>query len=273
MAQIVWGAAAAHTGGMLRTVGDGEDGARAQRVYDAWGQLRTSLDEARPDVIVMISNDHFMTFAPSLVPTFAIGTGTRFATWGEGGAPKGEHRGISGLGEEVHRALLQAGFDMARARDAGLDHSFGCPLQFLRPQGDLPVLPLFVNCIVEPLPTFARCIELGHALGAALRAQNAAPRVALVGTGGISHWLGVARSGEINEAFDRKFLDLFVDGKIEHIASWDSSSVLVQAGNGVSEIRNWLIAAAAIRGTPRYLAYEPVAAWKTGIGIVEIRPA
>jgi aromatic ring-opening dioxygenase catalytic subunit (LigB family) len=272
MGQIVWGAATGHTGGMLRTNGSGEDALRAGRIHSAFAQLRTSLQKSGAEAIVVITNDHFMTFRPSLVPTFAIGTGERFESWGEGGAKAVVHRGVSGLGDFVHGALVEAGFDLARARNARLDHAFCCPLEFLCPANDVPVLPVFVNCIVEPLPTFARCAALGRALGAALRAQEEVRRIAVIGTGGVSHWLGVPESGRVNDAFDRRFVDLFVSGQLDTITSWESSWVLSEAGNGASEIRNWIVAAAAVGGSPTYLAYEPVAVWKTGIGVVEIRP-
>jgi hypothetical protein len=101
-----------------------------------------------------------------------------------------------------------------------------------------------------------------------------AQRVAIVGTGGLSHWIGLPQTGLINEEFDLRFLDAYESGKLDAIAGWDSDKTISDAGNGVAEIRNWLVAAAAARNVrPERIAYEPVFAWKTGIALVDLRPA
>jgi len=106
-----------------------------------------------------------------------------------------------------------------------------------------------------------------------LRAQDAADRVAVLGTGGLSHWIGVPRTGEINEGFDQDFLNRFVVGDVPGLVALDSDWVIEEAGNGAAEIRNWIIAAEAIRPRGRtQLAYEPVRSWKTGIGLVQLTP-
>ena len=155
-----------------------------------------------------------------------------------------------------------------------LDHSFACPMHFLNPDGAIPILPLFVNCNVPPLPSLRRAVAFGRALGEAVRAQSVAQRVAIVGTGGLSHWIGLPQTGLINEEFDLRFLDAYESGNLDAIAGWDSDKTISDAGNGVAEIRNWLIAAAAARNVrPERIAYEPVFAWKTGIALVDLRPA
>ncbi|WP_299450994.1 hypothetical protein [uncultured Pigmentiphaga sp.] len=274
MGEVVWAAAAAHTGAMMRAPkGDADDLARAERVFAGFGALSASLKAARPDVIVVAATDHFLTFDYAALPLFAVGTGAYFPGHGEFGVPKRDYAGVEGLGEAIHADLVEAGFDPASARDLPLDHSFSCPLQLLLKGWDAPVLPIYVNCTVEPLPRLDRCLAFGRALGEALRRQTLAPRVAVLGTGGLSHWVGLPETGRINEAFDRRFLEDFSAGRFDDIASWNPGEVVRSAGNGAAEIRNWLLAAGAARARrARVLAYEPVAAWVTGIAVAELEP-
>ena len=274
MSTLVWGAATAHTGAMLRPLPGNEneeDRHRASRVFAGFSQLRASLQEARPDVIVVIATDHFMTFDYAWLPIFAIGTGTRFEGWGEFGIPRRNYRGVGTFGVAVHYGMVGAGFDVLSARDMKLDHSFSCPLQLLLEGWDTPILPIYVNCTVDPLPTLARCHDFGAALGDVIRCQKAVDRVAIIGTGGLSHWVGMPRTGTINRDFDREFLDLYAAGRAEEISQWNCSAIVDSAGNGAAEIRTWIIAAAAAGATgARVLAYEPVEAWLTGIGVAEL---
>jgi len=272
MGKLVWAAAAAHTGAMMRQPqADGEDRRRAERVFDAFRTLSASLKAARPDVIVTVATDHFLTFDYAALPIFAIGTGERFEGWGEFGVPRRDYRGLARFGAEVHAGMVAAGFDALSARDMKLDHSFSCPLQLLLAGWDVAILPIYVNCTVEPLPSIARCRDFGTALGEVLRRQASAERVAIIGTGGLSHWVGTPQTGRINRDFDQRFLDHYAAGQIETLAQWDSDEVVNSAGNGAAEIRNWVMAAAAARSTgARVLAYEPVEAWVTGIAVTEL---
>lgn len=274
MGEFVWAAATAHTGAMMREPkGDDADRHRAERVFAGFRELSASLKAARPDVVVMIATDHFLTFDYENLPIFAVGVGEAFDGWGEFGTPKRDYVGAAGLGTAVHAHLVEAGFDASSARDMKLDHAFSCPLQLLLEGWDAPVLPIYVNCTVAPLPTLKRCLDFGRALGEALRAQTISGRVAIIGTGGLSHWVGMPQTGRINSAFDHRFLELFTAGRLDEIAAWESDAVIDEAGNGAAEIRNWIIAAAAIKASgARVLAYEPVEAWVTGIGVTELLP-
>lgn len=272
MGSFVWSAATSHTGAMMREPkGDPESLARAEQVFAGFAELAASLKAAQPDVIVVIATDHFLTFDFTNLPIFAIGTGEHFPGHGEFGVPKRDYHGVAGFGEAVHRGMVERGFDPVSAREMPLDHSFSCPLQLLMPDFDVPVLPIYVNCTVDPLPSFARCRDFGTALGDAIRAQTVASRVAIIGTGGLSHWVGLPQTGQINEGWDRRFLDLYTAGGFDEIAGWSSDEVSEGSGNGAAEIRNWLMAAAAVGATgAREITYQPVKAWVTGIAVTEL---
>jgi aromatic ring-opening dioxygenase catalytic subunit (LigB family) len=175
------------------------------------------------------------------------------------------------LGDRVVEGMIAGDFDVFSVAEMRVDHAFACPLSFLMRDLDLPILPIYVNCTVPPLPSHARCRAFGRRLGEVLRRQDVAPRVAIAGTGGLSHWVGMPQTGRINDTFDRDFLRAFESGDLDAIERLDSDYVIAQAGNGAAEIRNWLVASAATASrNAKRLAYEPVAAWKTGIGLVEL---
>ncbi len=270
MSTMVWGACTAHTAAMLRVPPVGDDAARAHRVFEAFAQLHDSMLAARPDVIAVIATDHFQTFSYDAMPAFAVGYGSRFESWGEFGSPRAAYRGIEELCDFIVAGLIAADFDVASAAEMRLDHSFSCPLGFILKDAPIPILPIFVNCNVPPLPSLTRVRAFGAELGKLLRSQSLAPRVAMLGTGGLSHWVGMPETGAINERFDRRFLELFERGELDALTRWDAARIVAEAGNGAAEVRNWLLVAAALGPAAlRTLAYEPVAAWKTGIALAQ----
>jgi len=259
----------AHTAAMMRMPED-TDASQAERVFAAFDHLSLTLKESGAEALVMVATDHMMTFSYETVPVFAIGTGEEYPSWGEAGTKRTSYEAIEGFGEEVTGRLIEKNFDVAGVAEMRLDHAFNCPLDFLFKHVRIPLLPVYVNCTIPPLPRHERCLAFGQALGDALREQTKVKKIAIVGTGGLSHWIGLPQTGQINEEFDRDFLARFEKGEYEALAAMDSEDVISRAGNGAAEIRNWLVAAAASGKTrPRQLAYEPVYAWKTGIGVVE----
>jgi Catalytic LigB subunit of aromatic ring-opening dioxygenase len=129
-----------------------------------------------------------------------------------------------------------------------------------------------VNAFAPPMPTLKRCYEIGAFVGACVGRWPGKQRVAVLGTGGLSHWVGPPETGKINEEFDRWFLDRLVAGGIPEIANRYAryEDLEAVAGNGGHEIRDWLAVAGAMapRLRPQLLAYEPLNAWATGTGIV-----
>lgn len=269
MSEIVWSAAMAHTAAMMRMPQD-TDRSQAERVFAAFDHLSSTLRDSGAEALVVVGTDHMMTFSYETVPVFAIGTGEGFPAWGEAGTKTTSYEAVEGFGEDIVGRLIAQDFDVAGVAEMHLDHAFNCPLEFLFKHVRMPVLPIYVNCTIPPLPRHQRCLAFGEALGRALREQTTVDKLAIVGTGGLSHWIGVPQTGQINTQFDLDFLERFERGELSDLAQLDSDEVIATAGNGAAEIRNWLVAAAASgHGRGRRLAYEPIYAWKTGIGVVE----
>jgi len=98
--------------------------------------------------------------------------------------------------------------------------------------------------------------------------KNSSVYAVELGQGGLSHWVGMARMGEINSDWDRDVLAMFTSGQGEELASWSRDQVEA-GGNGAHELRSWLTVAGAMEGhAAQVLAYEPVAAFVTGMGVL-----
>jgi aromatic ring-opening dioxygenase LigB subunit len=131
------------------------------------------------------------------------------------------------------------------------------------------VVPIVMNCAVPPLMPVWRWYEFGKALGAAVRSYDGLERVAVVGCGGLSHWIGNPRVGDIDEEFDRWFLDRLAAGEVDQVLDMPDEEIEL-AGNGNHELRTWVAVAGVMGGAPsRTLAYEPIAPWITGMGVAQ----
>jgi aromatic ring-opening dioxygenase catalytic subunit (LigB family) len=269
MAELVAVVAASHAPMITGAPESAEPGQKA-RVYAAMDLLRRELDAARPDALVVCSNEHFTNFFLDNFPPFCIGVGTAHVGPAEDWL-RIERRPLAGqpeLGRWLVERLLAADFDPAFSEDLTLDHGIMTVLHFLDPDRRVPVVPIVQNCAVAPMPTLGRCYRLGGAIRQAVEAWPRPARVALVGAGGLSHWVGTPEMGRINDEFDRWFLERLAAGDTAALLAL-SDADLERAGNGAHEIRSWLTVAGAVPGKPaRVLAYEPVAAWVTGMGVV-----
>jgi protocatechuate 4,5-dioxygenase beta chain len=269
VASLVAAVAASHAPLITAAPETAEAGQR-ERVYAGMAALRRELDEARPDVLVVCSNEHFTNFFLDNFPPFCIGLGARHVGPAESWLriPRGTLPGQPDLGRWLVERALAEDFDPAFSADLTLDHGIMTVLHLLDPGVRWPVVPIVQNCAVAPMPSLGRCYRLGGALRRAIEAWPAPARVALIGAGGLSHWVGMPGMGRIDTDFDRWFLDCLAAGRAEDVLALTDAQV-ERAGNGAHEIRSWLTVAGAVPGRrARVLAYEPVAAWVTGMGVV-----
>src|SRR3546814_9180760 len=139
----------------------------------------------------------------------------------------------------------------------------------------LPILvPVYLNDVIMPVIRSSRAAELGRSIRRAVDSFPGNERVAIFGTGGISHWVGGPGMGNINEEFDRKIMKMVEDGDLEGLIALPDRDVFEQAGNGAIEIKNWICAMAAVpEAQGLTIAYEPVPAWTTGCGVSELNLA
>jgi 2,3-dihydroxyphenylpropionate 1,2-dioxygenase len=228
-------------------------------------RLGDSLREARPDALVIVAAEHFANFFMDNMPAYAIGMADHYEGPIEDpawlGIAKTRIPGDAALSQRLIGEVMKD-VDVAFAEEWKFDHGIMVPLHFLTPRFDLPVIPANINCQGPPLTPLARAWAFG---GALRRAADAVPeRIALVGTGGISHWPATPDSGKINEAWDREFLGRWVRNDRAALLDYDDAQTYRDAGQGGFEIRTFIAVAAAARGQGELRHYAPIPIFSVG---------
>jgi aromatic ring-opening dioxygenase catalytic subunit (LigB family) len=241
--------------------------------YQKLGELRERLEAARPDAVVVVAAEHFANFFMNNMPAYCVGMADEYEgpiedeTWLA--IERRKVPGNAALSRRVIESLL-ADVDVAYAEEWKFDHGIMVPLHFLTPRYDVPVIPVNVNCQGPPLTPLKRAYAFGRALRRAFDAQP--ERIALIGTGGISHWPATPDSGTINEAWDREFLQRFLANDREALTSYTDEETLRDAGQGGFEIRTFLTVAGATEGASgELLFYAPIPIFAVGCTVATMR--
>ena len=229
MGQIVAAMATVHAP-QLFTRPPEEDPRQLDADVAAMGQLGKVLDETKPDALVIFGSDHLETFFLQSVPTFAVIAGERAtaAFAGRSYSPP-IHQALA---EDLLDKLVRAGFDMAYSQEALLGHSFAAPFEWVLGAREIPVVPIFINTYLPPLPSARRCAALGKAVAAIIASRP--ERVALLASGGMSHYPGTARYYQPDYAFDQWCIeelengnsDAFLDLTVEQLDEVGNTEML-----------------------------------------------
>ena len=309
MSSVVAGVGASHSTLMNTRWHDVDHLPRAHAFRDALGESRAVLEAAAVDLVVIVGSNHFRGFWLDLMPAYTIGVGDVLAA-GEHGTPEGPQAVDKDAAVAVCNDLVGSDFDVAFSLRLQVDHGITHAIQYVIPAG-VPVVPIVVNAFAPPLPSLRRCLALGSALGTALAGLPGERKVAVVGTGGLSHrlpfpdwrtpqsddddflvesWLEgrgrwqdyearrraliMSAPPELNEDFDRSILQRLETGALGRLPDdVDDGELVSQAGNGANEVRAWLVMAAACGHRPgRALAYSPMPEWLTGMAVAVIPP-
>lgn len=241
--------------------------AQAGLVIDGFRRIAAEVARTQPDLLLYITSDHMVNLGYRLQPSFALGCADSYTPLGDMEIPRQPMAGAGAFADALLRHMDQAGFDLARAESLDPDHGIALPLRIINPGGRLPVAPLLVNINRTPSPSPARCYALGQAIGAYIRSAACTQRVAVIGAGGLSHWIATPGMGRVNADFDQRVLSLLGAGQAAQIATWSTDYILENAGNGGLEIMCWLAMTGTVAGaTGHTLYYEPIASWFTGMG-------
>jgi aromatic ring-opening dioxygenase catalytic subunit (LigB family) len=241
-----------------------EDHAQLDAGIAAMGRLgREMLDATAPDALIVIGSDHLETFFLSAVPTFAVIAGERVKA-----AFAGRHYDLPchPMAEGLLEHLVGAGFDLVYSQDAELGHAFAAPFEWVLEKRAIPVVPIFVNTYLPPLPTARRCAELGQAIAAFIAARP--ERVAIVASGGMSHYPGTWKYPEPAYDFDH--------WAIAHLERGDTSAILNLTNRQLDEVGNtelltWAVMFGAIgRRSGELLTYQPT--WHHGHAVMRFLP-
>lgn len=217
----------------------------------AFAVLRADLEGAKPDVLIVVANDQFVNFFWNNIPTFFVTIGDEAK--GQFTRHSFRYRNHKDLGKAIIRAGMDKGIDFSYGERIELQHTQNVPLYFLLREPKIPILPVYVNTWVDPAPSPRRCYQVGELIRDV--AENSKERVAILATGGLSHFPGSPRIGEIDEGFDHKLLEIMRQGKGKSLIEY-SVEDLLQAGD--SEFLNWMVVVGAVGDAKAsYTAYMP----------------
>ena len=216
--------------------------------FDGYRPAQAWLAEQRPDLAVVVYNDHGLDFFLDKMPTFAVGAAPEYPPGDEGWGVRPVPTALGDLDFSWHviERLVDDEFDVTICQELRVDHGFLVPMNLL--WGDawpVRVLPISVNVIQHPVPTAARCYKLGAALRRAIDAYPADARVVVVGTGGMSHQLHGERAGYLSAAFDEFFLDRLED-EPDVLAALTREEYMLRAGAEAVELIMWLVMRGAL---------------------------
>jgi protocatechuate 4,5-dioxygenase beta chain len=249
MGQIVTIIGITHNPFMPRLFQQPQQPPGAVKVKERIEMMRQKLTEAKPDVLVTIGNDHLHQFFMDNMPAFMIGKmdayeGTFYDETREFGLPRCRLPGDLELSEAIMEGAFDRGVDFAYSNELTIDHSIVVPMMFVRPQMDIPIVPVLTNCIAPPMPRAKRFYEVGKAIRSAIDALSTAKRIGVLVSGHLSLEIGGPRQFEprlIDPAFDAAAVGWIRNGDVEGAAEGCTPEKMLQAGNMTSGYLNFLM--------------------------------
>jgi gallate dioxygenase len=245
MARIIGGLGSPHAPAVGAAVDrHDEQSAYWKPLFDGYAPMRAWLERERPDVFVLFSNDHFTSFFLDMIPTFAIGVADvhEIADEGWGKRQLPPVPGHTELAWHLSKSIVADGFDPTVCHRLPLDHGCLSPLSALlpwTPHWPVRVIPILVNVLHFPIPTPARCFELGRAIRRAIESYEDDLSVVVLGTGGLSHQLTGERFGYINPQWDSEFLDR-LESDPHSLAALTHQELVERGGTESVEVILWL---------------------------------
>ncbi len=224
-----------------------------QPVFRGYDFSKRWIAEKKPDVVLLVYNDHATAFSLDIVPTFAIGCAENFLPADEGWGPRPVPTvvGHPTLASHIAHSVILQDFDLTIVNKLDVDHGLTVPLSLMFGQPDawpVRVIPFHVNVVLYPPPSGRRCFELGRALRRAVDSFDEDLDVQIWGTGGMSHQLQGARAGLINARWDQAFMDRLIDDP-QGLAHMPHIEYLREAGSEGIELIMWLIMRGALNET------------------------
>jgi protocatechuate 4,5-dioxygenase, beta chain len=204
----------------------------------------------KPDVILLVFNDHATAFSLEMIPTFAIGCAAEYAVADEGWGPRPVPKviGHPELAAHITQSVIQDDFDITIVNKMDVDHGLTVPLSLMCGQSEAwpcPVIPIAINVVQYPVPSGKRCLNLGKAIRKAVESFDKDLNVHIWGTGGMSHQLQGPRAGLINKEFDAAFMDTMITNP-EQQAAMPHIDYVREAGSEGIELVMWLTARGAM---------------------------
>lgn len=255
MARIVAGLGLPHSPGYPALVAREGPASETAQLYQ---EVAKRLDAAQPDLMVVFDSDHLNTFSLTPLPTLCIGVTNQSAGPNDGtpAVPQYTVPVAEDAATDMLRFGLEAGFDFATTYEFTLDHSIMVPLHFVRPQMDIPIVPVFINGIVPPIPLAQRCHALGQIVRRAVETLPGDLSVAILASGDFSNDVGGMLapldefSGSPDVEWAQHVVDLMRAGTIDQLVREATTPRMARAGNVAGELLNWIAMLGAIGDRP-----------------------
>jgi len=251
MARIIGAIATSHT----PTIGFALDSQKQddpvwKPIFEAYEPIRAWLAEKRPDVLLIVYNDHITSFFFDHYSAFCLGIDESYQVADEGGGarPLPPIMGHGPLARHIGRSLVADEFDMSFFQGKPLDHGCFSPLSMFRSherEWPAPIVPLQIGVLQFPIPSANRCYKLGQSLRTAIESYPEDLSVAIVGTGGLSHQVHGERCGFNNTRWDMQFLDL-IENDPAALARMTHAEYAALGGLEGSEVIMWLVMRGAL---------------------------
>ena len=272
MARITAGVTTSHVPAIGAALDNGKSGdAYWAPLFAGYDFSKRWIAQARPDVVILVYNDHATAFSLEIVPTFAIGCAAQFAPADEGWGPRPVPvvQGHPELASHVAQSVIQQDFDLTIVNRMDVDHGLTVPLSLLfgQPQAwPVRVIPFPVNVVLYPPPSGRRCYELGMAIRRAVESFDTDLNVQIWGTGGMSHQLQGPRAGLINQAWDQQFIERLIN-EPEGLSRVPHLEYVREAGSEGIELVMWFIMRGALSPKVRTVhRFYHVPASNTAVG-------
>lgn len=277
MAEIVFAAGAPHAPGLIGLL-DAAPTDVQDVVVETYRRLRQEIAAAKPDVLIVFANDHLANSRVRAYPDFLIGMAPEHRgpyEWFKPWIACDDYtvKGSPDVAGALLRGMTKRGIRMfGEPANLKFDDNFSVPMLLTEMEGTgIAVVPVLQNCTVPPIPDQHRCYQVGEALADFISEDLPADmRVALLGSGGLSHEPGGARYYFIDEEFDRWFLDLVASGDHEKLLRELTMERMEAAGSGgTAELLAWVVVLGAIGPRPgESLGYTVHREFKAGVGAV-----
>jgi protocatechuate 4,5-dioxygenase beta chain len=249
MAQIVTIIGITHNPFMPRLFKQPNRPPGCEKILERIERMRNKLAEAKPDVLITIGNDHLHQFFMDNMPAFMIGKmdaydGTFYDETREFGLPSCRLPGDLELSDAIMEGAFDRGVDFAYSNELTIDHSIIVPMMFVRPEMDIPIVPILTNCIAPPMPRPKRFFEVGKAVRAAVDSLPSNKRIGVLVSGHLSLEVGGPKQFERklqDPEFDAAAVGWIQNGDIQSAADFCTPDRMLQAGNMTTGYLNFLM--------------------------------
>jgi protocatechuate 4,5-dioxygenase beta chain len=278
LAKIVAGVATSHVPAIGAAIDLGKtEEPYWKRVFSGYEFSKKWMEEVKPDVVILVYNDHATAFSVEMIPTFALGCAAEFPPADDGWGPRPVPvvKGHPELAAHIAQSVILDEFDLTIVNKMEVDHGLTVPLNLMfgsPKEWPCPVIPLAVNVVMYPPPTGHRCYMLGKAIRKAVESWPEDLRVVIFGTGGMSHQISGPRAGLINKEFDTAYLDNLTKDpmaltRIPHV------EYMREAGAEGVEMVMWLVMRGAIdEDSQETYRFYTVPASNTAVGHIILEP-